>query len=194
MKTFNNLFTIIIGIATAAVACSEVKDKTENTELDDLPVMKPSSELNVVTTPIVSKSGSDLEGAVIFSELKSGKVNINVELSGIAPGNHAVHIHEKGDCSAADGKSAGGHWNPEDVAHGNRAEDDTYHKGDIGNIVIGEDGKGSMSLDIEGWTIGGEDASDILNKAVIVHAGPDDFTSQPSGAAGARIGCGVIKK
>ncbi|RKQ42889.1 Cu-Zn family superoxide dismutase [Roseivirga pacifica] len=195
MRSFNNnMFTIALGIVTALVACTQVKEQKNDAPENEIPSLKPNKEFKVVTTELISRSGSELKGQVTFSELEEGKINLSVKLSGVKPGEHAVHIHEKGDCSAADGKSAGGHWNPLDVAHGNRMESETFHKGDIGNITVGEDGTGTLMLDVAGWTIGGSDVSNILGKAVIVHAGPDDFTSQPSGAAGARVGCGVIEK
>ena len=87
--------------------------------------------------------------------------------------------------------SAGGHWNPTGVAHGKWGEGE-FHLGDIGNIAVGEDGTGSITLTTDLWEIGTGSDVDIVGKGIIVHAGADDFTSQPSGAAGARIGCGVI--
>jgi Cu-Zn family superoxide dismutase len=114
-----------------------------------------------------------------------------VTLEQAPPGEHAVHIHETGDCSADDGSSAGGHWNPTSQDHG-RWDAAPFHLGDIGNVVVNEEGDGSLSLITDRWTMGGGGPNDIMGLAVIVHADPDDFTSQPSGAAGVRIGCGVI--
>lgn len=196
MKTLTKNFTLALGIAMAIVACAQTKDKTGEAEdsMAEPPVLKATETYQSITTELISTSGSDLKGTVTFAGTESSNINLTVELSGIAPGQHAVHIHETGDCSASDGTSAGGHWNPMGVNHGHRLEDEEFHKGDIGNITIGNDSTGTLSMEIEGWTIGGDSTSNILNRAVIVHAGPDDFTSQPSGAAGARIGCGVIKK
>lgn len=190
MKTLTRNLTLALGIGMAAFACSETKEKTEEVE-----VVRPETEMNnqTVTTNLMSTSGSELAGVVTFKEVANGSIDLTVALSGIAPGEHAVHLHETGDCSAPDGKSAGGHWNPMEVNHGHRIEDKQFHKGDIGNITIGNDSTGTLNMEIEGWSIGGDSTSNILNKAVIVHAGPDDFSSQPSGAAGPRIGCGVIK-
>lgn len=138
-------------------------------------------------------SGSKVTGKATFTDLGDGTVTFKLMVENVPAGAHAVHLHEKGDCSAADGTSAGGHWNPMNTKHGKRAVDMEYHKGDIDNMEVGEDGKGVMEMTIEGWSIGGSDTTNILDKAVIIHAGADDFTSQPSGAAGARIACGVIK-
>lgn len=141
---------------------------------------------------LVSKSGSELTGQVSFSE-RDGKVTMQAIVRGISPGNHAIHIHAEGDCSAADGTSAGGHWNPTAENHG-KWDSDSFHRGDIGNLEVGKDGEGRISRTTDLWCIGCEDPSkDVLGKAIIIHAGVDDFSTQPSGAAGARIGCGVIE-
>ncbi len=138
-------------------------------------------------------SGSDVKGEATFTEV-SGKVRFELSVQNIAPGVHAVHLHDKGDCSAADASSAGGHWNPTMKPHGRRGDGSNYHKGDVGNMEVGQDGKGTLSLLVEGWTIGGADTTNILGKSVIIHEKADDFESQPSGNAGSRISCGVIKQ
>ncbi|MBB1489809.1 superoxide dismutase family protein, partial [Oceanospirillum sp. D5] len=110
-------------------------------------------------------------------------------------GEHAIHIHQTADCTSADGKSAGGHWNPTGKPHGKWGDVTGYHKGDIGNFTADENGNGTISMTTDESCIGcGDSTKDILGKAVIVHAGADDFTSQPSGAAGARVSCaGIIE-
>ncbi|MEX2336274.1 MAG: superoxide dismutase family protein [Fulvivirga sp.] len=145
------------------------------------------------TANITSASGSKVTGQATFTSRGDNKVKFELTVENIAEGSHAVHLHEKGDCSASDAKSAGAHWNPTNEEHGKRGTD-AFHKGDIGNMDVGSDGKGSMTMTIEGWCVGGAADCDILNKAVIIHAKGDDFVSQPSGAAGDRIGCGVIEK
>ncbi|WP_339697024.1 superoxide dismutase family protein [uncultured Roseivirga sp.] len=190
MKKQINGMLLICAVAAMTFGCSQSKEKSE--QQSEPASEKVAESLKTVTVDLASKSDSKLKGTVIFKELANGKINIDVNLMNIEPGDHAVHIHAVGDCSAADGTSAGGHWNPMNVAHGNRAEGGDFHQGDIGNLNVREDGNGSLSMDVEGWTIGGDDSTNILNKALIVHAGPDDFTSQPAGAAGPRIGCGVI--
>lgn len=139
---------------------------------------------------IASKSDSHLTGKATF-EAEKGKVTLKVEIAGAEPGTHAVHLHEKGDCSAADGSSAGGHWNPTHVDHGKWAAS-PFHHGDIGNVEVGADGKGTLTLTTDLWTIGGAPETDVVGKAVIVHAKADDFTTQPTGNAGGRVGCGVV--
>ena len=139
-------------------------------------------------------SGSNVTGEAIFTEEGDGKVRFELTASNLTPGEHAVHIHEKGDCSAEDASSAGGHWNPTMKPHGKRGDGTSYHKGDIGNMSVGNDGKGTMSMTIDGWSIGGADSTNVVGKSVIIHEKADDFTSQPSGNAGGRVSCGVIKE
>lgn len=140
--------------------------------------------------PIEARSGSSVKGEAVFTQ-KGGKVTLMLTIEGAEPGPHAVHLHEKGDCSAPDAASAGGHWNPAGVNHGKWSAP-PFHHGDIGNLEVGADGKGKLELTTDLWSIGGDPKSDILGKAIIVHAKVDDFTTQPTGNAGGRIGCGVV--
>lgn len=155
-------------------------------------VEEENGDKKTAMADISSASGSDLSGKAVFTE-ENDRIHFQLTVHNAKPGTHAVHIHEKGDCSAPDAKSAGGHWNPTNAKHGKRGEGE-FHKGDIGNMEVDEEGHGSIEMSVEGWTIGGAEDSNILNKAVIIHAGADDFTSQPSGNAGDRVGCGVIQE
>ncbi len=140
---------------------------------------------------IEAKSGSTVSGKVTFIE-KEGVVIMSAQLSGLSKGNHAIHIHAIGDCSAPNGKSAGGHWNPTAENHGKWMEA-PFHVGDIGNLVVGANGTGMIERTTTLWSIGGKDINkNIVGHAIIIHEGPDDFSSQPSGAAGPRVGCGEI--
>ncbi|OUJ75389.1 superoxide dismutase family protein [Hymenobacter crusticola] len=139
-----------------------------------------------------AKSGSSLTGTVSFSQLNGRGVRVYVVVSGATPGLHAVHLHQNGDCSGPTAMNVGTHWNPTSEPHGRRGTP-PFHRGDIGNITVNADGTGVLALTAEDWTIGGADASrDILNKAVIVHAGADDYVTQPSGNSGVHVGCGVV--
>jgi Cu-Zn family superoxide dismutase len=145
-----------------------------------------------IMVPLESKSGSDAKGSVVF-EQKNGTVRMIALVSNLEPGEHAIHLHEKADCSSDDGKSTGGHWNPTAQPHGQWGAETGYHKGDIGNFTADSNGNGTLSFITDEWCIGcGDPDKDIVGKAVIVHQGTDDFTSQPSGAAGARISCGGV--
>ena len=152
-----------------------------------------NSNSNTLTINLESKSSSSVIGTVSFSE-KKGIVTLEAKISGLKPGIHAIHIHEKSDCSAADGSSAGGHWNPTFKKHGKFGEAE-YHKGDIGNFTADENGNGTIKFSTSEWCIGCEDnTKNILGKGIIIHQGTDDFVTQPTGNAGARVACsGIIR-
>jgi Cu-Zn family superoxide dismutase len=139
-----------------------------------------------------SRSGSSVTGKATFTE-HDGKVHMKVVVSGLTPGTHAIHLHDKGDCSAPDAMSAGGHWNPSSEDHGKWGHT-PYHHGDIGNLVADAKGKAELELDTDLWTIGDGKTTDVVGHAVVVHAKEDDFTTQPTGNAGGRVACGVVQK
>ena len=134
---------------------------------------------------------SGVAGKAVFTQT-GDNIKLVVSLANASAGEHAVHIHATGDCSAPDGTSAGGHWNPTGVAHGKWGEGE-FHLGDIGNMTVDDQGMGKIELTTNLWEMNTGSDIDIVGKAIIVHAGADDFVSQPSGNAGARIGCGVIE-
>jgi Cu-Zn family superoxide dismutase len=140
---------------------------------------------------IEGRSGANLSGEATFAQRDDG-VLLAVSLSNASPGQHAVHIHEVGDCSAPDAESAGAHWNPRGERHGKRGSE-SFHAGDIGNVDVGPDGTGALTLTAKDWSIAGA-GDDPMGKAVVVHAGADDFETQPDGGGGQRIGCGVIER
>ena len=129
--------------------------------------------------------GNSASGVVHFNAVEGG-VQVSGEITGISPGLHGFHIHQYGDCSAANGTSAGGHYNPAVVDHaGPKAEES--HMGDLGNIEVNAEGVASFDV-----VYPAVDMAMIIGRGLIVHAGEDDLESQPTGAAGARLGCGVI--
>jgi Cu-Zn family superoxide dismutase len=133
--------------------------------------------------------GNNTSGTVTFTA-KGNKVTMAAKVSGLTPGAHGFHIHEKGDCSSGDGMSAGGHFNPTGKPHGNPALPD-HHAGDMPALVADASGSASLATELDVITIG-SGATDIVGKAVIVHKDPDDYTTQPTGNSGARVACGVI--
>jgi Cu-Zn family superoxide dismutase len=132
--------------------------------------------------------GSAAKGTVTFSEA-GGKLTVVARVTGLAPGSHGFHVHEKGDCSAPDGMSAGGHFNPATQPHGDPKKG-AHHAGDMPMLVADGSGKAELTAELTGVTLSG--ASGYVGRAVIVHADPDDFTTQPTGNSGARVACGVI--
>ena len=149
---------------------------------------------NMVVIELESKSSSQTNGFVVFIE-KDSKVTMEATINNLEPGEHAIHIHEKSDCSSIDGKSAGGHWNPTLESHGKWGDSKGFHRGDIGNFEADKEGNGKVTFSTDQWCLGCDDETkNVLGKAIIVHQGTDDLTSQPSGAAGARISCaGIIQ-
>jgi len=143
-----------------------------------------------VEVSLEAKSASKLSGKAVLTETEGG-VHIVLTVEGIDPGDHGAHIHEKGDCSSPDGESAGGHFNPEKHDHGMPGAA-KRHLGDLGNITIGKDGKGTLDITAPGANLKDGDASSFVGRAIIVHAKKDDG-GQPTGNAGGRVGCGVIK-
>ena len=133
--------------------------------------------------------GNQVEGRVVF-KVEDGGVRVTAHLKGLKPGEHGFHVHEKGDCSAPDGSSAGGHFNPDNQPHG-APDSPKRHVGDLGNIRADEDG--FAIYDQFDALIQLEGPHSVVGRSVIVHADRDDYVSQPAGNAGARIGCGVIK-
>jgi Cu-Zn family superoxide dismutase len=155
---------------------------------DPLPPATPVAAARAVLAPA---SGSLVSGTVELRSMADG-VHIRGELGGFTPGSsHGFHVHERGDCSAADASSAGDHFNPTGAAHG-RAGAGVHHLGDMDNLVANAEGIARVDMHVRDVTLGTRRANDILNRALVVHARADDYRSQPSGNAGARVACGVI--
>ncbi|MDE0967712.1 MAG: superoxide dismutase family protein [Flavobacteriaceae bacterium] len=147
---------------------------------------------NMIVVELESKNSSNVTGNVVFIE-EGEKVNMIATINNLNPGDHAIHIHEKSDCSSIDGKSTGGHWNPTLTNHGKWGDENGYHIGDIGNFTANKEGIGIINFSTDLWCLDCDDVNkNIMGKAIIVHQGIDDFISQPSGAAGSRISCGGI--
>ncbi len=188
------IIALSAGLISFTSCKSDIKVETNVVESEDNKTGISVTSVKTVSFALESKSGSNAKGKVTFTE-KGNQVMFEASLSGLGPGMHAIHIHEKADCSSDDGKSSGGHWNPTFKNHGKWGDSKGYHKGDIGNFKVNEDGTGSIGMTTSEWCIGCEDETrNILGKAIIVHQGTDDFISQPSGAAGARVSCGGIIK
>jgi Cu-Zn family superoxide dismutase len=139
---------------------------------------------------IEARSGSSVAGAAVATE-KGRAVQVVVDVTGASAGVHAVHIHEKGDCSAPDATSAGSHFNPTGEAHG-APDAEHHHAGDFGNMTVGADGKGHLIITSKVLTVTAGPNS-VVGRAIIVHEKEDDMKTQPTGNAGGRIGCGVFK-
>ena len=151
------------------------------------PAPPPPPKSAMATLAPASKS--KVSGTISFKEVDGG-VEVTANLEGLKPGDHAYHVHEKGDCSAPDATSAGGHFNPGGHAHGS-PDAEAHHEGDFGNLTAGKDGKATKTFVMKGITLDASPTS-IVGKGFIVHEKADDFKTQPTGNAGGRVACGVI--
>jgi Cu-Zn family superoxide dismutase len=151
--------------------------------------MAPQGPAAVAT--LETTKGNATSGSVSFVQ-KADKVLVTAKVSGLSPGAHGFHIHDKGDCSSGDGMSAAGHFNPQAKPHAHPTTADR-HAGDMPMLQANASGEATLVVELDVITIG-TGANDIVGRAVIVHKDPDDFTTQPTGNSGARVACGVIRK
>jgi len=153
--------------------------------------LSAAAQAQTASATLAPTAGNATSGTVTFTQ-KGDKVTVEAKLSGLAPGGHGFHIHEKGDCGAPDAMSAGGHFNPSGKAHGAPDASD-HHAGDMPMLQADTSGNATLTADLAGVSVG-SGAGDIVGKSVIVHKDADDYKTQPTGNSGARVGCGVIKK
>jgi Cu-Zn family superoxide dismutase len=181
MKNMRMIISIMILAATSITAGAQ----TMNSNMQ-MPAAK--STVTKAVCVVYPTLGNTVTGTIIFTKVNDG-VKVVADLQGLSVGKHGIHIHECGDCSAADGSSAGGHFNPMAKSHG-APMDAMRHEGDMGNIEADATGKAHLeyvdkSITLEGMT-------SIIGRSVIVHKDEDDLKTQPTGNAGARVACGVI--
>ena len=176
----------------AAFACSLLAACASTTPPPASAPKPAASTAQQALVNLAPASGSLVSGRLVLRPMGDG-VHMTGEIGGLKPGDiRGFHIHEKGDCSAADASSAGGHFNPGAQAHG-RAGQGAHHAGDTDNLVADAKGVARVDAHLRGVTLGGSAANDIAGRAVIVHAAADDYATQPTGNAGARVACGVIR-
>lgn len=190
MKKLTNglVLCLFLSFTIACTNSNQTSESSDSSELAGDTSMTKGAYADISST----KADTSGSGRAEFSKKDDGTVemSLTVNFPKMANKSVAVHLHEHGDCGDS-GKGAHGHWNPTNEAHGKWGSD-AHHSGDIGNVDLNADGAGAITISSNRWTIGGDDKTNILNRAVIVHSGVDDFTTQPTGNAGSRIGCGVI--
>ena len=169
------LFRLPLGIALPAIAGALILTAGAAEPTKAVAVLHPTA-------------GNNVSGIVTFT-VSGDSVKVVADISGLTPGKHGFHIHEFGDCSSADGKSAGGHFNPGNHQHGAPDSSDR-HEGDLGNIEADASGKAHLDITDKMLKLSGD--MSIIGRAVIVHEKADDLKTQPTGDAGGRVACGVI--
>jgi len=191
-KTFKQLsglttLTTVVAIATSAIA-SPVPPSVLGNLFPSLYSQAPT-EMGYASIQGTS-THPELSGEILFYKTSNG-LRLVGSLKNVPPGTHGFHIHEFGSCTD-DGQAAGGHYNPDNVKHGNLLTDgfEQAHAGDLGNVVVAADGTAVWEKTFPGLSLNNGDYT-VVGRALILHADPDDF-SQPTGNAGARIGCGAI--
>jgi Cu-Zn family superoxide dismutase len=191
MKKLRSLVWIALALsAVFLIACPATETEAPvETEAPPPPPVEEAPAPVVASAELQSRADVAISGSITLTATEAG-VSIVAEVAGVTPGKHGFHIHQVGDCSSEDFKSAGGHFNPATVDHAGPA-DESHHGGDLGNIEVGEDGTGRLDLVSTVLTLD-DGPTSAIGRGVILHEGEDDLTSQPTGAAGSRLGCGVI--
>lgn len=191
MKQLQTAILTIVSLIFISCSGGDMnQDQNMDMDMDQSGEMgSQASELTELVSVLHPTSGNDVSGVVRFFATEEG-TRVVAEISGLEPNStHGFHIHEYGDCSASDGTSAGGHFNPEDQPHAG-PDSAQRHVGDLGNITADDEGYAEADFVDPMLTFSGP--TSILGRGIIVHAGEDDLESQPTGDAGARMSCGVI--
>jgi Cu-Zn family superoxide dismutase len=192
MRPRRNVSILIASVALVLAGCASTAPMSKPARTPASKRITASSTAREATVNLAGASGSLVSGTLTLVPMGDG-VHLSGTIGGLrADSSHGFHIHEKGDCSAADASSAGGHFNPTGQPHG-RAIQGAHHAGDSDNIVANTSGVANIDTHLMGVTLGGGAANDIAGRALVVHAAADDYSSQPAGNAGARVACGVIK-
>lgn len=177
---------------TGFVACAPAEEPVEEEIVEEAVIEEEEPMAAPATAVAYLRPAGDvaLAGEATFTE-ENGSVTLNVAVSDAPPGVHGFHVHETGSCEAPDFTSAGGHFNPDGTDHA-CPPTTPRHGGDFGNIEIGENGSGTLAISSDLVTVA-DGPSSLIGRAVILHEATDDCASQPTGAAGARLACGVIE-
>ncbi len=198
MKTLS--LALLIPVAICA-ACSGREESTATQATAPAEAPPPTPVPAAAAEPVqgtaraslISAAGASARGDLeMISEGLA--VRIGGEITGLEPGKeHGFHVHERGECSLPDFTSAGEHLNPTKDPHGG-PKSASKHLGDLPNLKADESGRVTVDVTMKGATLEDKDGgpNQILGKAIVVHAMPDDYKTQPSGDSGARIACGVI--
>jgi Cu-Zn family superoxide dismutase len=192
-KFRRDLVLLVITGALVGAGCSrEQEPVAKESTATTVPAVAPATAAMVAVAQMQAREGLAISGSISFTQAEpDAAVAVAAHFEGAVEGLHGLHVHDVGDCSADDFTSAGGHFNPAGVPHGG-PEDAERHVGDLGNIECGEDGVCYLQIESDLLTVEVGPTS-VIGRAVILHEKMDDLTSQPTGAAGSRLACGVIE-
>ncbi len=180
---------ILTGCACTDNRKPEMKKDNESSQTKDVAQLTALQSATSIVVNVHGFQNQDIRGTVTFTKVPNG-IKIIADVDGLKPGKHGFHVHEHGDCSGHDGKAAGGHFNPTNSKHGG-PDSSERHVGDLGNLVA--DDNGHAHYERIDALISFEGPNSILGKSIIIHADADDYVTQPTGNAGARIACGKIE-
>lgn len=189
-RGFMRALSLLFMLPTILLGCKTI-ETNENEHAHDHSLQGHNNEV-FASVHLASKSGSKAQGQAWFKKNADG-VHVIVSVINASPGPHGIHIHEIGDCSAADASSAGPHYNPTHLVHGD-PNPQKHHIGDLGNIYIDSDGKGTLDFVIPSAHFNPDytDWRSIIGRSLVLHSKADDLNTQPAGDSGDRIACGVI--
>src|SRR6056297_1832000 len=179
LKKFSTSLLLIL----FAVGCAQQQSQEQEADME-----QTSTEFTKAVAVVHPTENGDATGHVTFTKEEEG-VRVQGEFEGLEEGKHGFHIHQYGDCRAADGTSAGGHYNPANTPHAG-PDAESRHVGDMGNLEANANGNASINYVDNTITLNGPES--IMGRGIVIHGGEDDLESQPTGAAGPRMGCGVI--
>jgi Cu-Zn family superoxide dismutase len=206
MKKWTNLLGLFALVGVLSVSCNKKEEKkdekkdvvalntTQTKPTEQVPVEKQmdtkhsENKVKKAYSVVDPTEGFDAVGAITFTVTQDG-VRIIADVGGLKPGKHGFHIHEHGDCSAPDGSSAGGHFNPTNKKHGG-PDSEEHHVGDLGNLEA--NASGFAHYDKINHLIMLEGPNSIIGKSIVIHEDADDLTTDPAGNSGKRIACGPI--
>lgn len=188
-STLSFFLIVITSLAIGLMGCARSGEKPAEAQSQTASQSAMgAADITKAVAVLHPTTGNDVHGVIYFAKEADG-VHVSGQVEGLTPGEHGFHIHQFGDCSAPNGTSAGGHFNPTGAPHGSPQAAE-HHIGDMGNITANDAGVANIDETFSFLTLSG--ANTIIGRGLIVHQGADDLTSQPTGNAGGRVACGVI--
>lgn len=181
----NSIYILAVSIFIVSLGAIHCEKREA---LEEIGPEKKETAITEAVAVLQPTEGNAVHGIVTFTKVTEG-IKVVADIEELSPGKHGFHIHEYGDCSAPDGTSAGGHFNPNNMPHG-APTDLERHAGDLGNLEADAEGKAHYERIDNLISFSG--LHSIIGHSIIIHAGEDDFTTQPTGNAGPRVACGVI--